>query len=97
MHTYRVHILHAADRNRVICRIPHHFKFNFLVTTDTLFDQDLMYRGQTESVRSDLPEFLHIVRETAAGTTQSKCRPEHHRIANLFRCLLCFFQGIGDL
>ena len=44
MHTHGIQVFHVADSDCGIIRITHYFVFNFLITLDTLFYQNLMHR-----------------------------------------------------
>ena len=92
----RIQIFHVADGNGGIIGIPHNFVFDFLIALDALFHQNLVNRGEHQSVFHDFPEFFLRVGETAAGAPQGKGGPKHHRIANLLRCFQPLFHGIGN-
>ena len=83
VHAHGIHVLHAADRDRLVVAVPHDLELDLLVSADALFDQHLVHRAQAEGVRADLNQFFLVVREAAAGAAQRERRPQYHRIADL--------------
>ena len=46
----RIQVLHVADRDGGIVRVPHHFVLDLLVSPDAFFNQHLMDRGDCQGV-----------------------------------------------
>ena len=97
VHADRIHILHPADGNCPVIRIPHDLKFNFLITFDALFNQHLMNGGETEGIDADLLKFLLIVCKSASRASEGKCRAQYNGIADFLGGPFCMLQIIGDL
>ena len=91
-----VDVLHAADGDGVVTRIPHDLEFDLLVALDGLFHQNLMDRREGEGVEADLHQLVFIVSKAAAGAAESKGGTKHHRIADALGGLLGLLQGIGN-
>ena len=96
MHTDRVDVFHAADRNRLVIGVTHDFKFDFLIALHALFDQDLMNRGKLEGIDADLFQFLFVIGKASAGAAQCEGRSQNDRITDMLRGFLGFFQAVGD-
>ena len=96
MHADGVDILHPADRDGMVVGIAHNLEFDFFVSFDTFFDQDLVYRGQFKGIVPDIKQFRFIVGKAASGAAERKCRPKNDRIADPFSRCFCFLQIIGD-
>ena len=97
MHAHGVHVLHPADRDRLVVAVPHDLEFDLLVSADTLFDQHLVHRAQPEGVRPDFNQFFLVVGKSAAGAAQGEGRTQNHRVPDIQGRLLRLFQVVGNL
>ena len=91
-----VDVLHAADGDGVVTRIPHDLEFDLLVALDGLFHQNLMNRGEGKGVETNLHQLVFIVSKAAAGAAQSKGGAKHHGVADALGGLLGLLQGVGN-
>ena len=94
---HRVDVLHVADGDGGVVRVPHHLVFDLLVALDALFNQHLMDGRKGQSVFHQLPEFLLVVGKAAAGAAQGESGAQHHRVADMLRRKQAFFHALGDL
>ena len=83
---YRIQVLHITYRDGCVISVAHHFILNLLVALYALFDQDLAYRGEVESVFHQRHEIIGTVCKSAACTAERECGAKHHRVADPVRC-----------
>ena len=75
-----VEIFHITNGDGCVVRITHNFVFNFFITLDTLFNQNLAYRRERKSVFHKRQKFCLIVGKSAARTAERECRTKNNRI-----------------
>ena len=80
MDPHRIHVLHAADDDRIVVGITDHFVFDLLVAGDALFDQALMHRRDLQPGLADAAKLFLIVRKASAGPAKGVGRAHDHRI-----------------
>ena len=93
----RIHILHAADGDGLICAVTHYLKLYLLVSLYGFLDQHLMHRRKIECLDADIFEFLFIVGKSAARSAERERRSQDYRISYVQSCLLCLFDAVCDL
>ena len=97
MDTDGVDILHIADGDSRVERIPHNFVFYLFIAFNTLFHQHLPYRGKAESVFHNVSEFLFVVSETSSRAAQRECGTQNHGITYPGHGVHRFFYGMSYL
>lgn len=80
--TVRTRIFRVIGMPTYICRVTNNFVLEFLPTLHAPFDQDL--RTETETLRREITQFVRVVCETRAETTQREGRPQDDGVSNLF-------------
>ena len=96
MDTNRVEVFHRADGDDIVLSVTDDLELDFLPAGDTLFNQNLGNRGETQTVCCDIPQLSFVLSDTAAGTTQRKCRTNDNRVVDNFckidRILNCCYD-----
>ena len=67
-----VNVFHAADGDRVVFAVAHDLEFDFLISFDGFLNEDLVDRGESETVSGDFDEFFIVIGESAAGSTKGE-------------------------
>ena len=92
MNTNRVNVLHVADCDAVSCAVTHYFIFNFFPSCDAALYQNFTYTRKTETILQDFTEFIFIMGDTAAASTECVSRTENYRIADgICKCKTIFY------
>ena len=79
MNANRVKVFHRADCKNVSAVVAYNFKFNFLPARNTFFYKNLVNRRTVKSVVCNFVKFFFCIGNTAASTTQRKCRTDNCR------------------
>ena len=83
-----VEVFHGADGDDVRHRVAHDLELDLLPPGDGLLHEHLSDGGETQPVRADFNELLHIGDDAAAGAAQGEGGPDDEREADfLGKCL----------
>ena len=96
MHAHRIDIFDRANDDAVVILVTHHLHFELFPAQHRFFQQDLRRRRHFEAVGDNLLEFLPVIGDAAAGTTQRERRPDNGRITNIPLLLERFFHRVSD-
>ncbi|MNC29129.1 hypothetical protein D3C75_773660 [compost metagenome] len=80
MYANRVKVLHVADHDTVVVRIPHNLIFNFLHAGDALLHQTLADRAVADPRLDGFAQLFLIVANPAAGSAQCISRTDDQRV-----------------
>lgn len=83
MDTHRVEVFDGANDDAVVFAVADNFHFVFFPAEQGLFNQEFVCRGEFKAAGTNLDEFFHVVRNTAAGAAERKTRPNNCREADL--------------
>src|SRR5579862_7555454 len=97
MNAHRIEIFDRADHDEVVANVAHYFEFVFLPAENGFFDERLMNGACIESACNQVPKFLAIVGNRAAGAAEREGRANHERIADRVRKLHGFVNVCHDL
>ena len=92
-----VDVLHGADGDGGVVGVTHDLELDLLVALDGLLHQDLVDRGELQTVGQQGDQLLLVVGEAAAGAAQGEGRTQDDRIADLIGGLDALLQGGCDL
>ena len=74
MHAHRIEIFDGTDDYAVVHPIAHHLHLEFLPADERFFDQHFVDRREIKAASSDIIEFLAIVGDATASSSQGECR-----------------------
>ena len=97
MHTHRIEVLNRADDDDVVGHVAHHFHLVFLPPDDALFQQHLVNGRQFQSLANLLVEFLAIVGNPAADSTQREAGTNDDRQADVVQRPSRFVHVVNDV
>ena len=90
-----VEILHVADGDAVVKAVAHHLVLNLFPTLQRFFDEHL--GREREGFLCQLVQFLFIVAEAGAETTQCVGSTDDDGIAKVCSCLASLFDGFASV
>src|SRR5699024_10060494 len=64
--THRVEVFNRANDDAVVFAVADNFHFVFFPAEQGLFNQEFVCRGELKAAGTNLDEFFHVVRNTAA-------------------------------
>ena len=96
MDSDRVDVLHRAYDDRLARCVAHGLELYFLPAGNAFLNQYLRDRRKVQSVLRDRYQFLVVIRDSAAGSSECECRTDDHRIANLISDLKRFLHGFRN-
>ena len=95
MDTQGVDILNEADGDHIAVLIPNHFQFQLFPAQDGLLHQHLANQAGLEASGADGAQLIHIINQTAAGTTHGVGRTQNDGVTQLVRNLKRLLHGVG--
>ena len=88
-----VDVFHATDGDRVVFAVAHDLEFDFFVSFDGFLNEDLVNRGEGETVSGDFDEFLIVIGESATSSTKGEGWSKNDWVADI----VSGFQGLIDI
>ena len=83
MDAHRVEVFDGADDDAVVLAVADNFHFVFFPAEQGLLNQEFVCRREFEAAGTNLDEFFHVVRNTAAGAAERETRTNNGREADL--------------
>ena len=79
MHAHRIHVFDRTHDHCIVFGVAHDFELEFLPADQRFFDQNLGIHAGGKAARDDLLEFIHVVRDAAAGAAERETRTDDQR------------------
>ena len=76
---HRVHVFDRTDDHGVVLGVAHDFELEFFPADQGFLDQDFGIHAGGEPAGNDRPEFIHVMRDPAAGAAEGESRTDDQR------------------
>ena len=97
MDPHRIEVFDGADDDDVIRLVTHHFHLELFPANDAFFEQHFMDRGKFQTLADLLFEFVAVVGNPAADTTQCKTGADDHGQPDLLQGDASFVHIVDDV
>ena len=80
----------------MVVRVAHDLKLDFLVAFNAFLDENLVHRGETKGIDTDIHKLLLVICKTAARASERKRRTKNNRVADSICSCPGLVQTVGD-